>query len=40
MEKLMATLPDPHQSTLQINVIWLLGRRQAVMVRVSYSGSK
>lgn len=40
MEKLMATLPDPHQSTLQINVIWLLGRRQAVMVRVSYSGSR
>lgn len=32
LEKLMATLPDPHQSTLQINVIWLLGRRQAVMV--------
>ncbi|XP_028725401.1 polyunsaturated fatty acid lipoxygenase ALOX15 [Peromyscus leucopus] len=32
MEKLMATLPNPHQSTLQINVIWLLGKRQAVMV--------
>ncbi|KAL1779463.1 arachidonate 15-lipoxygenase [Sigmodon hispidus] len=32
MEKLMATLPNPNQSTLQINVVWLLGRRQAVMV--------
>ncbi|KAL6039565.1 hypothetical protein STEG23_002372 [Scotinomys teguina] len=32
MEKLMATLPNPHQSTLQINVVWLLGKRQAVMV--------
>lgn len=38
MEKLMATLPNPNQCTLQINVIWLLGRRQAVMVRVSHSG--
>ncbi|XP_055450289.1 polyunsaturated fatty acid lipoxygenase ALOX15 [Psammomys obesus] len=32
MEKLMATLPNPNQSTLQINIVWLLGRRQAVMV--------
>lgn len=37
MEKLMATLPNPNQSTLQINVVWLLGRRQAVMVRVNQS---
>ncbi|XP_051023832.1 polyunsaturated fatty acid lipoxygenase ALOX15 [Acomys russatus] len=32
MKELLATLPSPNQATLQINVIWLLGRRQAVMV--------
>nr|DAZ89674.1 TPA_exp: arachidonate 15-lipoxygenase [Zapus hudsonius] len=32
LETLMATLPSPYQANLQMNIIWHLGRHQAVMV--------
>lgn len=33
METVMATLPTVNQATLQMSIIWQLGRRQPIMVR-------
>lgn len=33
LETVMATLPNFHQASLQMSIVWQLGRRQPVMVR-------
>ncbi|XP_053426377.1 polyunsaturated fatty acid lipoxygenase ALOX15 isoform X2 [Nycticebus coucang] len=38
LETVMATLPNFHQASLQMSVVWQLGRRQPVMVFLSIQG--
>lgn len=38
LKTLMATLPNFHQASLQMSIVWQLGRRQPLMVRVGRPG--